>query len=52
MGNFYPKRTAVKLSIGKSTSVNLYGEAARVLEKMTLFTIVVVGIALLVKAVQ
>jgi hypothetical protein len=52
MGNYYPKRTAVKLNIGKSSSVTLYGEAARAVEKVTLFTVVVVGIALLIKAVQ
>jgi hypothetical protein len=38
MGNFYPKRTAVKLNIGKSSSINLYGEAARTVEKVTLIT--------------
>lgn len=52
MGNFYPRKTAVKLNIGKSSSVILYGEAAKAVEKVTLFTVVVVGIALLVKAVQ
>lgn len=52
MGKLYPNRTAVKLNIGKSSSVTLYGEAARAIEKVTLFTIVVVGIALLAKAVQ
>jgi hypothetical protein len=52
MGNIYPKRTAVKLNIGKSSSVTLYGEAARAVENVTLFTLVVVGFALIVKAVQ
>ncbi len=52
MGKLYPNRTAVKLNIGKSPSVTLYRETARAVEKVTLFTIVVVGIALLAKAVQ
>jgi len=52
MGNFYPKRTAVKLNLGKFSSITLYGDAARAIERMTLFTLVVVGIAVLVKAVQ
>lgn len=47
MGNLYSKRTAVMLNIGKSSSVTLYGEAARAVENVTLFTLVVVGIALL-----
>ena len=52
MGNFYPKQTAVKLNIGSTSSITLYGEAAKAVEKVTLFTLVVVGIALLIKAVQ
>jgi hypothetical protein len=52
MGNIYPARTDAKLNIGKSSSVTLYGEAAKIVEKVTLFTVVVVGIALFIKAVQ
>ena len=42
VGRFYPIRTAVKLNIGKSSSVTLYGEAAKAVEKVTLYTLMVV----------
>jgi len=52
MGNFYPARTDIKLNIGNSSSLTLYGKTARAVEMVNLYTVVVVGIALLVKAVQ
>ena len=52
MVTIYNDKTAVKLNFGKSSSVTLYGEAAKAVESVTIFVAVVLGIALLVKAFQ
>jgi len=52
MENLYNDNTAIKLNFGKTSSVTLYGRVARKVEIVTLVTVVVFGIAFLVKAFQ